>query len=537
MAGRKKDFNASPPIQVGTVCAAADGNPFVIDVDAGLEGMRQFSFERWLGRGIDPWVQVLVQQLRVFLQGEIISKRTVAAYARSGVMVFLEFLVSTGATYAPSEVTRHRIEQFLEWLKIHSTPNALSQNTRYCSVKSVLKGLARRGLIPRDPTLFPTGQFLGCRRNGRSAEPLSQAERARLAEALRKDIIALHHRAAEFCDSEALAVYALALCLRTGLNTTPMLELRRDALTRHPFLPRMGLLTSFKRRNHRTHWMTLVGEPIRKTAAVPVDAVALFNKLLERTRPLAESAPEKLRNVLWLYRSAARGRSGRLHRFGIRALGRRVPEFVRRHHLCADDGTPLRLNNKRLRVTMENRLWKLSNGDLFTVASLMGHDPKVVDQHYLAVTAEMRAHATIVGEALPDIYRGGSINPLPQPETTPVGGCKDSLYGEKAPKDGVNHCMDFLSCFRCRSYAVVGSKKDLHRLFSFYWFLAAERKRIPSRAWREHLGYLMSLIDAFTLDKFDNTLVKDAKTQARAEPLPFWKNYQMAPAGMAADAD
>ena len=47
----------------------------------------------------------------------------------------------------------------------------------------------------------------------------------------------------------------------------------------------------------------------------------------------------------------------------------------------------------------------MSNGDLFTVAAIMGHDPKVADQSYLSVTDEMRSNAVFVGEALPDTYR------------------------------------------------------------------------------------------------------------------------------------
>jgi hypothetical protein len=74
-------------------------------------------------------------------------------------------------------------------------------------------------------------------------------------------------------------------------------------------------------------------------------------------------------------------------------------------------------------------------------------------------------------------------------------------------------------------------------LFSFYWFLAAEQQRIASRAWREHFAYLRSLIDAFTLDKFDNKLVKRAKRRAKAQPLRFWKNYQMPHSGAVRDDD
>lgn len=540
MANRRKRFTASSlPIQAGTDHGSEEGDSYVIDVSTDVTGAARLNFDKWLGRGIDPWVHAFVQQLRVFLQSKTVTRRTVNAYGRSGVMIFLDFLVLTGATYTPNEIDRRRIEQFIEWLKSDSTATqkASTQKGTYSHVKAVLKGLARRGVIPRDRNLFPAAVFRGTRRDIEGETPFSQAERAQLAEALRTDVIALHHRPNEFGDSDALVIYALALCLRTGLNTTPMLELGRDALSRHPFFPKMGLLTSFKRRNHRAHSTSLAGESIRDTAAVPVDAVALFNKLLERTRPLAESAPAALRNVLWLYRVSSTCKRGELRRFNTPALYARIQAFVSRHKLCTDDGRPLRINNQRLRATMENRLWKLSNGDLFTISLLMGHDPAVADRSYLAVTAEMRVHATIVGEALPDIYRGGSIHEQPRMEATPVGTCKDSLYGEKAPSDGTNHCTDFLSCFRCRSYAVVGSDKDLHRLFSFYWFLAEERTRIGSRAWKEHFAYLMSLIDAFTLDKFDNRLVKRAKRRAKADPLTFWKNYQMPYSSVVVDAN
>lgn len=184
---------------------------------------------------------------------------------------------------------------------------------------------------------------------------------------------------------------------------------------------------------------------------------------------------------------------------------------------------------------MENRLWLLSSGDIFAVAAIMGHTPEVADSNYLACTNEMRQNATFVGEALPDIYRGkdtseGSgvkIVPIQPLENTPVGSCKNSLFGDLAPKDGTNHCSDFFSCFSCRSYAIVGSPKDLHRLFSFYWFVNAERESSRSREWTEQFVATMNLIDAFTQDKFDAALVAQAKEAARVEPIKFWKTYQL----------
>lgn len=537
MAGRRKTFDAGKPVQVSAALDHVDEELCSVVMSEGKE----LRFDRWLGRGIDDWVWASVRQLRAFAQGRSLTDQTLAAYANSGLMYFFQFLTVSGASYPPNEINRARMEQFVSWLKADSPlKKSSAQKTVYSNVRAVLIGLAKRGVIPNAKQLIPNRQFPRSDQDVKNAEPLSQNERARFVAALRIDVIELHRASDTFSDAEALVVYGLALSLRTGLNTSPMLELRRDALTAHPFMPKMGLLTSYKGRAHATQWMTIGGkQPTVDTVAVPMDGVALFNKLLDRTRYLAESAPAALRNTLWLYRSAARNRRGQLKRMTVGVLHVCIRAFVQRHNLLGDDGETLRLNNRRLRATMENRLWKLSNGDLFTVAELMGHGPKVAEHSYLAVTAEMRAHATIVGEALPGIYRGETqaeepVRParavrIRSVENTPVGGCNDTLHGEMAPKDGANHCADFLSCLGCRSYAVVGSKKDLHRLFSFYWFLAAERTRIVSREWGEHFAWLMSLIDAYTLDKFDNALVEDAKAWAKSDPLNFWKNYQMQP--------
>lgn len=307
----------------------------------------------------------------------------------------------------------------------------------------------------------------------------------------------------------------------------------------------MRLLETFKRRGNATQVKSLRYTRTELTpTSIPMDGVALLEHLLKRNEPLAAVAPPELRDAVWLYQPQAMAHRGKLTRLTEPALKRNIRGFVQRHSLVGDDGKPLELTMSRLRKTMENRLWQLSHGDLFTVAAIMGHDPKVADQSYLAVTPEMRANATIVGEALPDVYRTADTeaerkSPGNQAtredfERTPVGRCKDSLNGDRAPRDGT-HCMDFLSCFGCRSYAIVGSREDLHRLFSFYWFLDGERQSIRSGDWREHFASVMSQIDSFTLDKFDNALVREAKESARCEPLKFWRRRSAANKPGAAD--
>lgn len=183
------------------------------------------------------------------------------------------------------------------------------------------------------------------------------------------------------------------------------------------------------------------------------------------------------------------------------------------------------LNLSRLRETLEHRFWSLSGGDLIATAALMGHTRKVADNYYLVCTHQTRENATFVGEALPNIYRSGegSTN---LPSKSPTGRCKDPYYGHKAPKNG-GACDDFFACFTCTSYAIVGSAEDLHRLFSFYWFLEREMSNTRSNDWREEFRNIMSLINRFTEDRFDAGLLASAKEHARMEPLKFWAAYTL----------
>jgi hypothetical protein len=159
----------------------------------------------------------------------------------------------------------------------------------------------------------------------------------------------------------------------------------------------------------------------------------------------------------------------------------------------------------------------------------MGHEPKVADTHYLACTQQMRENSTFVGEALPDIYRNGDSKIIPitvLPGKTPAGRCQDPYEGDKAPKNGTP-CDDFFSCFTCTSYAITGSPDDLHRLFSFYFFLEREMHHAKSEKWRTEFRHTMLLIDRFTADKFDAEVVAAARERARTEPIRFWAAYTL----------
>ncbi|NBW52090.1 MAG: hypothetical protein EBR49_18750, partial [Betaproteobacteria bacterium] len=478
---------------------------------------------------IDAWVYACAGQLRVFLDAKTVTPATVATYWVGGLLYFFRYLIACRGPTEPGLLEPRHIRAFIAWLAEQGwKPGA--QKAKYSHTKAVLTALVRRGVIPSQEGLFPSNPYPRSNSLVNGASPLSMPERERLALALRDDLVAMHHGQFQGVESQALVVYLLALALRCGANPTPLLEAERDCLEEHPFMPNMKRLRLFKRRGNATKIAHLRSSKKEDYAvSVPLDGVALIQKALQATAPLVAQAQAAHRNRLWLCRSASPQNTGEVVPLSGRMLDLGIAALVDRHDLKGDDGERLRLNLSRLRKTVEMRLYDLSGGDVIATAALMGHAPQVADVHYLACTQQMRENATFVGEALPDIYERGldasKVIPI-LPGKTPTGRCKDPYQGDKAPKDG-SACDAFFSCFACTSYAITGSPDDLHRLFSFYFFLELEMNKARTDDWRSEFRNTMLLIDRFTADKFDPEVVRAARERARVEPLRFWASYAL----------
>lgn len=250
--------------------------------------------------------------MRVFLHDRSVAPATIVGYGTIGLPSFFKFLTCGGAACQPAALDRRHIEQFVEWLGDQTQWQKSSQKSRYSGVKPVLIGLQARGVIPGDRTIFPQNPFPGSNAINQRETSLSPAERIRFATALRDDIVAIHKGKFKGTESEVLTVHALALAMRTGLNTTSLLELRRDSLRPHPFMPTMMLLESFKRRGNATHLKSLrYSISNEQPMSVPMDGVALFRMVLERTKALVGGAQGNLRDRVWLYRVEAARDTGR----------------------------------------------------------------------------------------------------------------------------------------------------------------------------------------------------------------------------------
>lgn len=519
---RQKNYVAS--LQSVTKGFESVDNDIIIDLPRNPRSHKKLDHSKYLGVGFDAWAIQSLHVIRALLHSGNFSVATLISYSSNGLKYFLAFLAcgsveSPPAT--PNNLTRRHFERFVSWLKL-KYPNGSTAKNYYTSFKSLVIVLADYGFVQSDlDDLLPPNPFPSNSLVTKDASPLTIGEMQSLLGALKLDLVAIHKGAFLGNGAEAMTVMLIITAARSGINTTPLLEMKRDALTPHPFVPNLRLITTIKRRGKGAQSKTIrQTNLLDKYSAIPLDGVAVLNKALEMSKTLVPLASKDISNFVWLYRSGQPGRSNEIVTLTSSAIFASTKSICERHALLDDQGNRLNVTLSRLRKTMESRLWRLSGGDILEVSSVMGHTPQVADNHYLRINDEIKAEGAIfVGEAFPDKLRGIHVTP------TPPGGCQDSLYGNRAPKDGINHCSEFIHCLGCPSYAIVGTLEDLYRLFSYQQFLSAEVGYYLTDEWdawrKRQLGYIR-LIDAFTLQKFDPALVSRAKAKAEASPHLFW---------------
>ena len=522
---RAKDYKAKTPAITIDLAADSDASGAIVALPPNPRNHNIIDLRPWLGHGFDDWVWAAATVLKARLHSGNYSVASIVSFAANGMKVFLPYLTGNQGGIVPSrpsDMTATDVVRYIAWLRL-KYPNGSTAKNYYSAFKSVLVGLMDYGFIDQShDVLLPANPFPMNGATTRGETPLSQSEMERLAAALKLDLIAIHHGGFSGLDSEALVVLMLIVGMRSGINTTPLLEMKRDCLGPHPFMPNLMLVRTFKRRGKGAQLTSLRQTNIHDLAAsIPMDGVAVLKMVLGMTQNLVAEAPDGIKDRVWLYRSSQRGDlKGQTLCLNMGRVHENTKAIVHRHGLFADDGSVLRVTLGRLRKTMENRLWKLSDGDLLAVSAVMGHSPQVADNHYLHLDERTKAEgAKFIGEALPGKLRGHDLVP------TPTGSCKDSLQGALAPKDGSTHCAEFTHCLGCPSYAIVGTVKDLHRLFSFQRFLMSEVGYYATDEWSEwrlHHQDLIARIDQIAYDNFIPEMVAQAKALAEKNPHSFW---------------
>lgn len=197
-----------------------------------------------------------------------------------------------------------------------------SQRGHFGSAKSILYGLASRGLISLvatgDDATFPRNPFPNCS-SGKGETPLPKRQRQLFASALRKAVAPIWDDHTQVT-GELLAYVLLTVALHTGRNTTPLLEMRRDCLRAHP-KDNSTFLVLWKRRGYTSHKVALRAEistetHLESTPIVKTNVERLIRRVLALSEPLRAESPDYCKERVWLYRvhrGPGRGRINTLH--------------------------------------------------------------------------------------------------------------------------------------------------------------------------------------------------------------------------------
>lgn len=521
MTRKRKSFKAIAVDAVEELAEQPASLSTLIEFPPNPTMVRRFDFAPWVGIGMDDVVSSFVLVITRMRDEVKPRTATVVSYCRAGLRYFLDYLVEKKVTHL-AQIDSDLIEGYIAWLRLSGVGDS-TQQSRYRHAKAVLVDLVANNVLDSGQVAFTGNQFPRVTDSRVPARPLGWTDRKHLIAALKADLIAIAKGDFDGTDAAAMVILMLAVALRTGLNTTPMLELRVDCLQPHPLLKRQLLLRYVKYRSG-SDGRTLVRAPRADVdeRRAGMDVAAIIQLVLKRTEVLRKEAAEEHKDLLWLFRRTDKEDVPPAVVTSA-TIAQQVQWFVNRHNLVDEHGRRLVITIQRLRKTLENRLWQLSGGDLRAVARAMNHLPAVADAHYLLPSPEAERNHNFLGQALVASWRSQVGAGVPaEAEVTPTGRCSDAIKGERAPQNG-DPCMDFMSCFTCRSYVLVEDERDLHRLFSFYWFLNRERENAKTPEWRSHYTATISLIDKVTGEKFDAAGVAAARERAHESPIKFWR--------------
>ncbi|MFM5878522.1 hypothetical protein ACET7V_03550 [Aeromonas sanarellii] len=496
---------------------------------------RSFNFAPWYGLGIDPITDACQKQIKRFLIGQdsTVEASTVVSYCLRGVRHFLDYLqlrvTELGYGLGLADIDRDLIDGYLGYLADLGWA-ITSQKSIYDNTKSVLMALGKRGLITLiivgDAATFPSNPFPNSNRKYQGETPLPKAQRQALAAALRQAVMPIWQNDIPLT-SELIAYALLIVALHTGRNTTPLLEMGCDCLRPHP-KDNNTFLILWKRRGHNTNKVILRGEStnerlLESTPIIKANVERLIRHVLARTEALRAEAPHDIQTRVWLYRSRDTRNWGQVVALSDNDLRRVIPKLVSDYGLTDSDGQSMRINISRLRKTFANHIFEILDGDLATTAIALGNTPQVAGRHYMAADEGAKRNWRFMGDVMVEELLTHTIGTTYK---TPMGRCSDLVNGQYAPKREGATCINFLNCLRCRNYVVTGD--DLHKLFSFYFRVFAEREHMDKRRWQRDYAHIPRLIDNYIVAEglrrgiFKLAAVETARERARIEPHPFW---------------
>lgn len=523
---KRKDFNQS------LLAPVADQNGEVITTPV-LEGIpeskrisfskkntlnyRSYDFTSFYEKGFDTITSAVQQSIEIMLSESVVETTTLVSCCKK-FSKFANYLAICSQVLQRelvlSDITVELIEHYIQHLKIHY-PNRSSGKGLYTELKTILVKMQRLGWLDRFD--FPKNPFPSSNSQSKGQKAFSKAERIRVVYALKDDASKILKKN-EPLNSYELTILLLSIALRSGMNTTPLLEMTTDSIKDHPLKEDRKLLVLYKRRGSNA----IHTQSIRNTNAIEniqtvfPDVAVIAQHIIEMNQSLRAEIESDL---VFSFRTEKRGQ---VTNITPATLNFTIQKWVKEKGLKNDNGEQLVVNISRFRKTFENRIWELSGGDPFVTAALANHSIKVSQTHYLEAPIEAEKAFNYMG-----IVRTQELlTPVNMTENnTPVSKCSD--IPNRTDNNGNKiYCTSFLNCVRCRNMVV--TKEDLYRLFSFYWLLVYERDQIGAKRWSKYFAHIVRIIDREIAPQFESEYVRTIKTETKVNPHPAWKHrYQL----------
>jgi len=545
-----------------------------------IDSTRVLDLRPWLGRGIDAWVCTSGFCLKMMLLSGSRETSTVTTYFRHLPDLF-NFIIDGAGSHAipkvqtPAGLLPKHILQFIGWLQKRAQVQGWgidATRNSYQRVKAVLREMFSQGFIRGEPKLFFPINHLPSRSDGSRQTSLSDAEQERIAKAIKSDLIDVHFGRSRLSQGVVQALRLLLVGHRQGKNRTPLLEMRRDALS-PGLIPGTIRIRTLKRRNKKARSSVgraaQIEEGNMPSAVRPEEEDILFNlaegavlqQAIVSSRALVSEAPALFKQKIWLYRAERTSSStlkGDVTCLNAKFLNNAIDSLIQRHNLRGEDGQPMRLNFSRLRKSFFDRALRVADGDMAITANLMGNTPGVADTHYPSMNETRKSEAAVfMNEYYTGLMRTSAqleqelkskpvqVHPINVKKDykqgtsslpTPVAACVDSIQGQHAPKDGRSHCDRFVMCLFCSSFVIVGSIEELWRIFSFQVFAKAELEYLDENLGAERTDHALledlrdryrvaiPYIDDFTQRQFAKSRVAMARAKTASGIHPYWQH-------------
>lgn len=498
-----------------------------INFEGNVSGNISFDLNRYYGKGFDDIVT-----RTYYTTCELIDRShkggvrqpTIYSYLATGFRHFSKYLhlcsISSHRELNIDDITKDMIIDFI--LHIRSVGvGYTTQKGIYSAVKSLLNAIASFGYwggVSRQyiNDLFPRNPYPNVNKRCKGAIAFSVHERRQLVLALKKEIKSIYQKKDSLTSYE-LTVCILSIAMKTGINTTPLLKMTVDAMSDHPFNKGRKLLTVYKARGNSTQLHSLqYSKQVELCRGIKLDVAYLIEHIITLNAHLRNEIGSK---SLFVYRFRPNHENGVITTLSDGRFSQNTIELAKKHDLKDEDGNSFNVTISRIRKTFINGIFELSNNDIAVAAKAGKHNRKTTETHYLQAPKEAKLNLGIMGE-----IRVKDLTANPNFEHTPVAGCFDVIYGDMAPKNGTP-CVNFLACFRCRSFLITGD--DLYRVFSFYWAVMRNREYFGPKNWKKHLRNIVRVIDENIAPQFSNPDIEEIKERARLTPHPYWKNLDM----------